>query len=524
MRVTKASMLKRRDVLKMSARGAAVWLAAGGDGLAQEAARESSREGAAPFDPQSLVEMARTLVKRPYRAPSADLPEAFANLSFEAYVGIRNKPAHIVWLNENAGYAIELLHRGFIFSAPMQIGVVESGQARRIAYDAAAFDFGATKPPAESKDIGFSGFRVLRTREGEAASEVAIFQGASFFRALAKGQNYGVAARGLSVRTADPKGEEFPVFRGVWIEQPTLGDNMLIIHALLDSESLAGVYRFTLRADDACIIDTEATIFMRAAVDNIGLATMAGTYVTGPLDRRRSDDVRPAVFDVAGLQMLNGRGEWLWRPISNRETLQISAFVDENPRGFGFLQRDRDFNRFLDDDVHWERRPSLWIVPLGDWGPGTLTLVEIPSDSEINRNIVAYWRPRAGLLAGAEASFAYRQFWCWSPPERPPSATALHARSGRQPGATAGARRRRFIVEFSGDVFGDAQRNQEIAANLAVSQGSVSMPRIFVSSERKNCRVLFDLEAGGEPSSELRLFLEAAGKPISETWLYRWTP
>ena len=491
---------------------------------AQTLQGEPAREPFVAFDSQTLVEAARTLAKRPYRPPAAELPEAFANLSFDAYVGIRTKPANVIWLGDNVGYAIEPLHRGQLFSAPMQLNIVEEGRAHRLAYDANNFDFGAVKPPAESKDIGFSGFRVLRTREGEPPAEVAIFQGASFFRAVAKGQNFGVAARGLTVRTADPKGEEFPIFRAVWIERPSLAENKIVIHALLDSESLSGVYRFTLRSDEACIIDTEATLFTRVAVDNVGLAAMAATNISSPLDRRRSDDVRPAVFDVAGLQMLNGKDEWLWRPISNRETLQISAFLDENPRGFGFLQRDRDFARFLDDDVRWERRPSLWIEPLGDWGPGAVALVEIPSDSEINRNIIAYWRPRAGLPAGTEASFAYRQFWCWTPPTRPPGAVAMQSRSGRPPGATVGSRRRRFLVEFIGDVFAETARNQDISANLAVSAGTIISARNFVNSERKSCRVLFDLDAGSEPLIELRLQLEAQGKPISENWLYRWTP
>jgi glucans biosynthesis protein len=37
-------------------------------------------------------------------------------------------------------------------------------------------------------------------------------------------------------------------------------------------------------------------------------------------------------------------------------------------------------------------------------------------------------------------------------------------------------------------------------------------------------RVIFDMDAGADAWSELRLVLESQGKPISETWLYRWTP
>ncbi len=152
--------------------------------------------------------------------------------------------------------------------------------------------------------------------------------------------------------------------------------------------------------------------------------------------------------------MLTGKDEWLWRPVSNREDLQFSSFVDANPKGFGLLLRNRDVADYQDDDQHWERRPSLWIEPLGDWGEGAVQLVEIPSESENNENIVAYWRPKPPLVGGGQATFAYRQFWCWEPPSRPPMAIAMHSRAGR----VAGPKLRRFVVVFSGDVLADATK------------------------------------------------------------------
>ena len=476
------------------------------------------------FDPASVVEAARALSKKPYRAPGADLPEAFSALSYEQYAAIRNLPGSAVWAGDSVGYAIEPLLRGSVFTTPVTIDVVENGAQRRLAYNPADFAFGQLKPPTEARDPGFSGFRVLRLRDGQAPVEVAIFQGASFFRALASGQSYGVTARGLSIRTADPKGEEFPLFRAIWIEKPTVASDALVIHAVLDSESVAGAYRFTLRAGEATIIDTECTLSPRVNLDHVGVATMTATHVSGTLDRRRSDDVRPGIYDVAGLAMLNGKDEWLWRPVSNRETLQLSAFVDDNPRGFGFLQRDREFGRFLDDDNHWERRPSLWIEPIGDWGQGNVTLVEIPSESEVNQNIIAYWRPRAVMNAGAEVMFAWRQLWCWTPPDRPPGATVTLSRGGRPPGAPGNTRRRRFMVDFNGDIVADQQKVAEIAPQIVASPGTVSAVRTFVNPDRKTYRVTFDVDPGGEAMSELRLQLEAQGKPVSESWMYRWTP
>ncbi len=511
-------MNERRAFLKLAASGVAAALTPTGalPAFAQSGAPSAD---SSPFDPAMVVNLARDFAKKPYKPPPAELPAPFANLTYDQYVSIGSKPGAAIWASDNVGFALEPLHRGHIFSSLMYIFLVENGTARRVAYNPQAFDFGKIQVPPDLPDLGFSGFRVLQPRDNSALNEVAIFQGASFFRALARGQTLGVTARALSIRTADPgQGEEFPFIKVVWIEKPSLASNALIIHALLDSESVTGAYRFTLRPGEATIIDTECTLFTRTAIDHYGLGAMQAAFLFGPIDRHRSEDVRPGVYEVNGLQMWNGKDEWLWRPVSNRETLQISAFVDEGPRGFGLLQRDRDFDDLQDDDQQYEKRPSLWIEPIGAWGPGAVQLVEIPSESEINQNILAYWRPRDGLAANAEVSFAYRQFWCWTSPERPTVAITKTSRGGRV------GKRRRFLVDFTGDVFADPSKTPEIRPNLRANPGTSASIRTFLSRERRNFRVSFDIDTGSDVYSELRLVLEGGGKPLSETWLYRWTP
>lgn len=511
-------MFERRDVLKAALTTFAAGVSSG-RGLAQTAPSAPSAPAPAPFTRDLVVELARALAKRPFAAPANELREPFANLNYEQYVGIKTKPGAAVWSGENKGFSIEPLHRGFLFAAQVELFVVEDQIAKRVAYDQTKFDYGAVKVGDKLPDIGFSGFRVLHPRDGGAETELALFQGASFYRAATHGQNLGVTARGLAIRTADPRGEEFPSFRAFWIEKPTLADNALVIHALLDSASAAGAYRFTLRPGEATIIDTELTLFPRAAIDHFGLAGAAAASLFTPLDHRRTDDIRLTVAETNGLQMLTGKDEWLWRPVSNRDTLQISAFVDANPKGFGFLLRDRDIDAYQDDDQHWERRPSLWIEPIGEWGEGAVQLVEIPSESEVNANIVAYWRPKAPLAAGKEATYAYRQFWCWSPPARSPLAIATLARGGRSPIPKL----RRFIVVFSGEVLADPQRTAGLKAALTTSPGSATNIRTFCNPQAKTCRVVFDVDPVGETFCELRLALQSGDDPLSETWLYRWT-
>ena len=164
-------------------------------------------------------------------------------------------------------------------------------------------------------------------------------------------------------------------------------------------------------------------------------------------------------------------------------------------------------------------RDGRRVEPLGDWGQGSIQLLEIPSDAEINDNVLAYWRPRAPMAAGSEVSFAYRQYWGWAPPERPPLALAAMTRVGR---GSAG-RRRRFSVDFAGEMLGDNQAG-DLKPMLTVAPGAVQNLRVWPYPERKVARVSFELDPGNENACEMRLILEMGGKPVSETWLYRWTP
>lgn len=472
------------------------------------------------FQASSIIEQARALSRKPYVAPASDLPDVFSNLNYDQYVSIKPLPSVRIWNNENHGFKLEPLHRGFVFSNPVTLYVIENGQTQRITYDTGQFDFGRIVPPVPSGDIGFSGFRLYAPTPSGEAQEFAIVQGLSFFRAMARDQNFGVMARALSVRPADARGEEFPVFRAFWLEKPLPATNAIVAHGLFDSESVTGYIRMTFRPGEATIVDVETILFPRVALDHIGFGGMGSTYYFGPNDRRNVDDARAAAYESTGLQILNGQGEWLWRPLQNPETLQISAFIDQNPKGFGLLQRNRQYFDFQDDNQHFERRPSLWIEPIEEWGQGSVQLIEIPTDSEVNDNILAYWRPKSPLIAGSEVNFSYRQFWNWTPPNRPPLAVVSSTRVGRG----SNSRKRRYYVDFTGDILAVGSVPADIKPVLSSGSGALSAIKTWTYPEQKTMRVVFDLDPGSEVSSELRLLLEAGGKPVSETWLYRWTP
>lgn len=484
-------------------------------------AQGPGQEQAISFTRDGLLARARDLLKQPFAAPSAELPDYFARLNREQYEAAEVRPEARVWASDQRNFTIEPLLRGWVYAAPVKIFLVEGGKGELLRPALPQFSFGTQKPPDKLPESAIAGFRVWPSAGGGKSLDGAAclqFLGASFYRAKAAGQKkWGVTARGLSIRTADP-GEEYPVFREFYIETPAAGDDTLVIHALLDSPSLVGVYMFTLRSVEATILDVELTLFPRLDLDHIGIASLAGASFFTPLDQRRVDDIRPAASETNGLQIHTGANEWLWRPLSNRNSLQFSSFIDANPKGFGFITRNRDIGAYQDDEEHWEQRPSIWIEPHHDWGEGSMQLVEIPSESEFNQNIIAYWRPKDRLAANSEKKFAYRQFWCWNPPTRPPYAVVSAARSGRG----VSPKHRRFVVVFSGDALGDPTR-PAAQANLSAKPGNAVKLHDAFDPWSKTHRVVFELDPAGETFSELRLELKSGDEQVSESWIYRWT-
>jgi len=385
-----------------------------------------------PFSRATVVEIARALSQADFVPPPSDLPDPIKDLTYEQYRDIRSNRNAALWTDEGLPFRMQLFHRGFYYKEEIDVGIVDDDGVHHLAYSPNLFDAGKLVPkPLPSEDIGFAGIRLLgHINSPDRFDEIAVFLGASYFRSLGRGQVYGISARGLALKTAAPEGEEFPIFRAFWVEKPMADSETVVVHALLDSTSVAGAYRFSIRPDESMIVDVEATLFPRVDLTKVGLAPASSMFFFGPNDRANFDDYRPEVHDSDGLLMVNGRGERIWRPIANPKNLQVSAFVDAAPRGFGLTQRNREPALYQDFEANYERRPSLWIEPVGDWGRGAVMLIEIPSDSEINDNIVAYWQPREPIRAGSEFAFAYRQYWGGEVPAQPGVATIRRHASG----------------------------------------------------------------------------------------------
>ena len=484
--------------------------------LAAGSARASGAE--MPFDPGQVVQRARDMARMKYHA-RAEVPQDWRDLSYEHYRMIWPRHDRSLWHGTDRSYEVDFFHPGNFFPRPVTMNVVENGVARPVAFDINRYDRTDQVPELTvDESLGYSGLRLRTELDGSGhKNEFCVFQGASYFRAIGAGEIYGLSARGLALRTGDPGGEEFPEFVEFWLESPGPDQREIIVHALLDSPSVTGAYRFEITPGLACVMEVEATLFPRVDLDHVGLGPVTSMFLFDEKDRTRFHDFRPAVHDSDGLLIRNGNGEVLWRPLSNPRELQISSFLDQMPQGFGLLQRPREFSDYNDLEALYHKRPGLWVEPKGDWGPGAVTLVEIPADREVYDNIVAYWRPANPFPAGAEVPLAYRLTWGQDEPLSGGPARVMNTAMGK--GWHSGEL---VAIDFEANPIFDGGLD-EIDIHVVSPHAETTAGVLERNPETGGPRLAFGFEPGERSMVELRAQLRKGGAAASEVWLYRWT-
>jgi periplasmic glucans biosynthesis protein len=479
-----------------------------------------------PFSPDLVREQARALAAEPFGTLDAALPEVLAELNYDQQHEIRFRRDMALWHDLGLDAEVQFFHLGYYFKTPVHIYDVADGMAREVLYSAELFDFGNNGFEADfPDDLGFAGFRLhVPLNRPDYLDELAVFLGASYFRALGRGQRYGISARGVAIDTGLPKQEEFPSYRRFWLERPAPGADQILVHALLDGPSLTGAYTFKIQPGDATVMDVDATLYPRQAIELLGIAPLTSMFLFGANDRRGIDDYRPEVHDSDGLQTWSGSGEWFWRPLVNPERLRLSLFSDNNPKGFGLMQRARDFEAYEDLEARYSLRPSLWVEPLEGWGQGHVRLIEIPSPAEVNDNIVAFWVPREPVEAGSEWHFGYRLYWGMDAPIRPELAQTAATRVGvGGPPGQQNDEIRKFVIDFEGGQLTDLPADAPVEASVTLAGGELTLPITRKNDVTGGWRVIFDLHPAGSDPVELRCTLRLGDKPLSETWVYQWS-
>lgn len=513
----------RRGALSL---GAAVAVTVLGPG-----ASEAQQPPPANFGFDDVVRRARDLAAKPYDANVRQLPEELQRLSFDQYRDIRFRPERALLSPGGGPFRMQMFHPGFLYRRPVVVNIVRDGIPTPAPFSSSQFDYGGNKlQQSLPVDLGFAGFRLhYPLNDPRVLDELISFIGASYFRVLGRDQVYGLSARCVAVNCGGPEPEEFPVFREFWIEMPGQNAERAVIYALLDGPSIAGAYRFVVYPDAETVVDVTATLIPRQTIAKLGVAPLTSMFFYAENQRRHFSDFRPELHDSDGLQIQTGGGEWIWRPLRNPRTPQISSFWDKAPKGFGLMQRDRLFEHYQDLDLAYERRPSYFVEPREDWGEGHVELVELPTDDETNDNIVAFWVPAGPIEAGRERTFGYRLRSMASDARLHPGGRALNtyptraAALGSAEPVPAGTQR--FIIDFAG---GELRYYLNDPARVSVmpSTSSGAIGRTFVTPNAKigGFRVGIDVQADTGRTMELRAFLRADGRALTETWTFPYAP
>ncbi|PVE24638.1 glucan biosynthesis protein D [Microvirga sp. KLBC 81] len=523
-------MLNRRQFLQTATATAA--LAA--QGFSSRAmAQQGLKMGApVPFSFDDLKKQAEAMARSAYVAPPSPSPDILFQIDYDAHGKIKFKTDLALWADGPSEFPVTFFHMGRFFQKPVRMHVVENGQAREIIYDTEYFDMPADSPARKLPDnTGFAGFRFQEPRSGKLdwkKNDWVAFLGASYFRAIGELYQYGLSARGLAVDVAvHGKAEEFPDFTHVYFETPQAGSDTATVYALLDGPSVAGAYRFVMKRAASVTMDLDSALFLRKDIQRLGIAPLTSMYWYSEKAKTTAIDWRPEIHDSDGLAMWTGTGEHIWRPLNNPPRIITSAFSDENPKGFGLLQRDRNFDHYL-DGVYYDRRPSLWIEPQGSWGKGTIQLVEIPTDDEIHDNIVAMWVPAEPARAGQALNFRYRMHWSADEPYPTPLARVIATRFGN--GGQAGTARpkgvRKFMVEFIGEPLTKLPSGVIPKPVFSASRGEFSniLTEAVPNNVPGHWRTQFDLTVTGTEPVEMRCYLRNGDEVLSETWLYQYHP
>ena len=525
--------------------------------------------GVRDFD--SLCVYAEELTRTPF-APAPPLPDGLKDLDYDAYRRIAFWPNEAYWRRSGTPFQLETFHRGYIFFERVRVhllhrregGVVREElpfEPRRYEYRGKdLFESIGPGGPGLKGHVGHAGLKVLGTLPGSPyMQEIGSFLGASYFRSLSEGQVYGTSCRGLGVNMGMPQPEEFPCFRDFWVVTPEArdedgdrefdgppGSGELTVLAAMDSPSLTGAYEFRLRPGHATEVDVRAKLFFRHKPPKLCLAPMSSMWMWGDGKAPPGGEARPKVHDADGLLTLGRRGDgegWTFRPLAKQSYPSVSSQKFTDLRGFGLLQRDRDFDHYRDREAKYDRRPSVWIQPLdekghpGSWGAGFVELFEMPADHEGLDNIACWFVPEAEYGPGTPFATRYRVSFPSGDVPGHETGRAVATRVHRDGGATLvevdfeGVANHQSGESDPGDA-GSSYRPGSLTARVSAGAGSVEELTLVSATEADSSQGRVTLRfrfrrpenAGPEAPTELRAQLLSGGRPVAETWRYLCPP
>jgi len=448
--------------------------------------------------------------------PPKRASEPFLKLDYDGYRLIAARHENSLWRDINLPFLAEFFAGGYIFEYPVEINTVDAaGKVTPLTAGPQWFQYrGKSEPLAKEPGGGFSGFRMLTQLDAKDEKvEFIVFQGASYFRGRAANQGYGSSARGLAVDVGLPSPEEFPRFIKFWIEQPAKDAKQARVWALMDGPAESGAYEFTITPGNELNLDVQAELWFRHGVQKVGIAPLTSMWMWDG-NNKPANEPRPEVHDADGLLIQDGADAWTWRPLHRPKKPTVSQWPVADLRGFGLLQRDRNFDHYRDDEARYHLRPSLWVTPTGNWGPGRIELLELPSETEGGDNMGAYWVGREPFAAHSHRTLSYRLTFGDGPADHAQDLQVVDTRLTNAGEVT------NFEVEFAGAT--RVASAESVSPKVTSDAGTVENISSAVGNDG-HVIVRFSYRPSGNDKAQLQAQLGTETAPVSEKWSYLWT-
>lgn len=470
------------------------------------------------FDYATLVHKAQRLAVGPFKAQPR-IP-VIGRFTYNQYRSVHFRAGATMWPWRR--FHLQLFAPGYRFVRAVSVYVIASGHAQRVRFHPSFFRHPkGLYPRPLPAHIGYAGFRLLydgyHPRRSKVATnkQVIVFLGASYFRAKGSHEQFGISARGLAIDTIAPHPEEFPHFIAYWIRRPKRTARVITVFALMNSPSATAAFRFRIRPGRAVHVGVRTTFFFRRRVRELGLAPLSSMYMYDLCDRRPWAYLPPAVHDSEGF-LLQSRHAVRWRQLANPARVRQFLFPVQRLRGFGLIQRDRDFFDYRSVSMRYQGRPSVWVRPRGAWGPGEATLVEIPTPNETNDNIAAFWQPAQRPPLERPYPLRYTLIWNGPGPRESLARVVQTRASARCPGHPV-----RFVIEFAGASLARLAKGGHLAARVRARGPHAPVFGIALRALASG-RVQLGFTVGARRPKALRIRAELVdrGRPVSEIWDY----
>lgn len=483
------------------------------------------------FGLEHVTLKAKELAQKSWQPPPP-VPDFMRKLSYDEFRRIRFDPEKSLWKGTGSRFEVMLMVPGLYFTHAVRLNVVSGRTISPVPFKR---DWFVSDDPEQINrlpaDLGYAGFKLTYPiNVPKVQDQFLVFAGASYFRAVGKGDNWGLSMRGAAIDTALPSGEEFPSFVEFWLEKPANDAKSMRVYGLLDSKRLTGAYQFTIFPGDITRVEVKCVLFTRENMELLGVAPLTSMFFYGEQSVRPLGHWRPEVHDSDGLLVHDGTGEWLWNPLLNPRSLSVQSFLVRDLKGFGLMQRDQRFPSYEDPEARYERRPSTWVSPVGSWGPGRVILVEIPSREEVNDNIVAFWSPPGAVAAHNELRFEYHldvgnaaivQAANAEGPNTLGRAVQTFVGRGEFDGPGDSKGRYRILIDFKGGLLDSKPPSAALRAEVAAMEGGEVLEHhvVWVDGSEVWRLSILAKPAENKPIA-LRATLLQGHERLTETWTY----